>query len=86
METRHLAVSDMKKFLFSTTSLVSVGFIVGTVNSVEAAEKIKLGVSGYAQYFVAYVDQSEIAQSGQSEVDVKNNLLILESHPAMRRR
>lgn len=73
METRHLAVSDMKKFLFSTTSLVSVGFIVGTVNSVEAAEKIKLGVSGYAQYFVAYMDQSEIAQSGQSEVDVKNN-------------
>lgn len=47
----------MKKFLYATTALASVGMIVGAASDAAAAEKIRLGLSGYHQQFVNYTDQ-----------------------------
>jgi outer membrane protein OmpU len=78
----------MKKTLYGTTALVAAGFAMGAAAPASAAEKIKLGVSGYARYYVMYVDQSDggtpagatntttgivSPQSGNADLDIKNN-------------
>ena len=48
----------MKKSLYATTALVAVGMTAGGVGSAAAAEKIKLGISGYLSSFLGYTDQA----------------------------
>ena len=77
----------MKKILYGTTALVAAGVAMGGASPAGAADKIKLGVSGYTQYFLMYTDQSDnpsplpvnattgliTPQSTRADVDVKAN-------------
>lgn len=47
----------MKKFLYATTALASVGMIAGAASDAAAAERIRLGLSGYHQQWGVYADQ-----------------------------
>lgn len=60
----------MKKILYGTTALVAVGLTAGAAN---AAEKIKIGVSGYAQYFLTYTDQDGNGNAPLAVTNFNNN-------------
>jgi outer membrane protein OmpU len=47
----------MKKFLYATTALASVGMIAGAASDAAAAERIRLGLSGYHQQWGVYSNQ-----------------------------
>lgn len=47
----------MKKFLYATTALASVGMIAGAASDAAAAERIRLGLSGYHQQWGVYANQ-----------------------------
>lgn len=73
----------MRSILYGTTALVAVGMTAGAAG---AAEKIKLGVSGYDQFMVGYTSQDSGTgagtlanfanahpQSAQEDISVKHN-------------
>lgn len=49
----------MKKILYGTTALASVGLVAGGAGDAAAAERIKMEVSGYHQQWVVGLDQDE---------------------------
>jgi predicted porin len=63
----------MKKFLYATTALASVGMIAGAASDAAAAEKIKLGLSGYFQQWGVYSDQN-INTTGNNAAGAGNKI------------
>lgn len=63
----------MKKILFGTTALVAAGMIVGAAS---AAEKMKVGVSGYQQLYLIYGSQSDAA--GEPAANLRNHGILKE--------
>jgi len=63
----------MKKILFGTTALVAAGMVVGAAS---AAEKMKVGVSGYQQLYLMYGSQADNA--GEPAANLRNHGMIKE--------
>lgn len=70
----------MKRILYATTALATVGLVAGAATGANAAnEKIKLGLSGYHQQFVTAVEQdyNVVGAPGRAQrtnvVDQKHN-------------
>jgi len=63
----------MKKILFGTTALVAAGMVVGAAS---AAEKMKVGVSGYQQLYLIYGSQSDNA--GEPAANLRNHGILKE--------
>lgn len=59
----------MRKILLGTTALVTAGLITGAANDASAAEKIKLGLSGYFQQWVVAADQNLKDVNGRHDFD-----------------
>ncbi len=66
----------MKKILYGTTALATMGIVAGMATDASAAnEKIKLGLSGYHQQWVVFSNQDidGLARDNYNTVDQKHN-------------
>jgi hypothetical protein len=68
----------MKYFLYGTTALATAGLIAGVAGNASAAERIKIGVHGYHQQFLAAVDQNYKINKNQNANTSTN--LVTEKH------
>jgi len=72
----------MKKTLYGTTALVAAGVAMSGASPAGAAEKITLGVSGYAQYFLMYTDQDDGGTPGGAAANVTAGVVNPDSNNA----
>ena len=72
----------MKKTLYGTTALVAAGVAMSGASPAGAAEKITLGVSGYAQYFLMYTEQDSGGTPGGANANVTTGVVNPDSNNA----
>lgn len=65
----------MKKLLYGTTALATMGMVAGMAADASANEKIKLGLSGYHQQWVVFSNQDidGLEPNNYNSVDQKHN-------------
>ncbi|MBL8659908.1 MAG: porin [Rhodospirillales bacterium] len=66
----------MKKLLYGTTALATMGIVAGMATDASAAEKLKLGLGGYMQQWVVFSNQNINLPAGSNNynaVDQKHN-------------
>src|SRR5512134_2754393 len=66
----------MKKLLYGTTALATMGIVAGIAADASAAERLKLGLGGYHQQWVVFSNQDIDGLAGSNNynsVDQKHN-------------
>jgi hypothetical protein len=59
----------MKKFLYMTTALAAAGLIMSSAGDARAAERIKVGITGFHQQYGVIASQDVDAYDGQTDFD-----------------